>query len=114
MVPAACLCRQARLRLQANRRLIEFFEATIRDQAQIRFQLAEPGRVFLRISDVAGRTIATPVDDKLIPGSYTRTWDTRTVPEGIYFVRLESASYRVSRKLVLALGVPPVRVRCGF
>jgi len=82
-------------------RLLGISPNPIRDQAQIRFQLAAPGRVTIRISDVAGRTIATLADGRRIPGSYTSTWDTRAVPEGIYFVRLESPNYRESRKLVL-------------
>jgi len=87
-------------------RLLGVSPNPIRDQAQIRFQLAAPGRVTLRVSDVSGRAVATLADDILKPGRYSAVWNARddnvkAVPAGIYFCRLEAGNERLTRKLVL-------------
>jgi hypothetical protein len=82
-------------------RLLGISPNPVRNQAEIRFQLAEPGRVTIRVLDVTGRTIAAPADGIMKSGNYTCTWNTEGTPEGIYFVRLDSPNHRESRKLVL-------------
>jgi hypothetical protein len=72
----------------------------------IRYQVNMAGLTRVNIYAATGRLIRQLTRDNLEPGTYTATWDARdsrncAMPEGIYFVRLESPNYRESRKLVL-------------
>jgi len=54
------------------------------------FSIANSQLTILRVYDLLGREIATPVNEKLGPGSYTRTWDASGMPSGVYFYRLHA------------------------
>ena len=47
------------------------------------------------------REVATLVNEKLAPGTYTRTWDATNQPSGVYFYRLQAGDFTETRKLVL-------------
>jgi hypothetical protein len=72
----------------------------------IRFSLAEPARLLLAVHDAAGRRVATLADAPYDSGEFTLSWDGRDAsgrpaPTGIYFVRMETGSFRAARKIVL-------------
>jgi hypothetical protein len=73
----------------------------------IRFAVPAPGReVKLRVFDVAGRLVATLLDEKLVVGPRSVVWDGRDsggrqVSSGVYFYRLDAGEERLSRRLVL-------------
>ena len=74
-------------------------------QAQISFSLAEPSNVTLRIYDASGRIIKTLVNGSLGSGIYNKVWNgrddnNRTVAEGIYFVTLETANHKFTKKMI--------------
>jgi hypothetical protein len=48
------------------------------------FGIIEPGRTQLSIFDMLGRRVATLLDDHLVPGSYSVTFDSGTLPSGVY------------------------------
>ena len=83
-------------------RLLGISPNPVRGHVEIRFQLAEPGRVTLRISNVLGRTVATLVDGVLKPGQYTRFWPTRALPSGIYFLDFIAGQTRTTAKLTVS------------
>jgi len=83
-------------------RLLGVSPNPIRDHAEIRFQLAEPGRVFLRVSDVLGRTVAVLANDVLKPGAYTRVLPTNDLPSGIYFLDFNTSPTRTTAKLTVS------------
>jgi len=56
---------------------------------------------YLAIYDLLGREIATLVNEKLAPGTYTRTWDATGQPSGVYFYRLSTTNFVQTKKLVL-------------
>jgi hypothetical protein len=72
----------------------------------IRFSQPASGPVTLRIYDVAGRRVRT-LDNGMLPaGRHVRTWDgrddeARRVPAGVYFTRLETATFTRSDKVTL-------------
>jgi len=65
--------------------------------AHVRFGVASPDRVRIRLYDVAGRRMRTLADRMFDAGEYDLVWDGADdagarVPRGVYFVRLEYAS----------------------
>jgi hypothetical protein len=77
-----------------------------RSSARIRCDLLSPGPLRLGIYDVCGRPVRLLANDAWAEGSRELTWD-RTdgmnfrAPDGVYFVRLQSATGTETRKLVL-------------
>ena len=72
-------------------------------RAVISYDLPEAGRVSLRVCDVSGHTVAVLVDGMLEPGIYRRDWQAPPgTPNGVFFLSLETAGRRESRKLVLS------------
>lgn len=79
-----------------------------RDGTEIRFELADEGRVDLRIVDVAGRQVRALLSDAArSPGGHVLLWDGtdragQPVPVGVYFAMLRTARERSVQKLVLS------------
>jgi hypothetical protein len=57
--------------------------------------------VILKVFDIAGREVATLVNEKLQPGFYEVTFDGSNLPSGVYFYRLTAGSFKDTKKLVL-------------
>jgi choice-of-anchor B domain-containing protein len=73
----------------------------------IRFDLAQPTTVKLRIFDAAGRTVRMLVDGPLAAGRQSVSWDGRNqadlpMASGVYYYQLEAPGFSESRSLVLA------------
>lgn len=72
----------------------------------IRYSVPAKGQVRLRIFDLAGRVVATLVDQDQPAGIYSVDWHGAAdggVPasSGVYFYRLEGAGYQIAQKMVL-------------
>jgi hypothetical protein len=67
----------------------------------ISYQLPTQIHVTLKVFDVLGREIATLVNSVEPPGYKSLTFDASQLPSGVYFYRLQSASYIETKKLVL-------------
>jgi hypothetical protein len=85
------------------------FPNPFRDKALIRWQVRTPGRVLLKVFDIAGRTVATLCDAELKPGTYTAPWagvsdQGRVSAAGIYFCRLVTLDRSITEKVVLTEG----------
>ena len=76
-------------------------------RTEIRFQLREPGAVFLAIHDLRGRAVRELLRDRpLGAGIHTVPWDGRdergeAMPSGTYLVRLKAAGDQSWRKILL-------------
>jgi hypothetical protein len=70
-------------------------------EASVRFSTPAAGRVALRIYDVSGRLVATPVDEVLGAGAHVSRIPTEDLPAGVYFYSLEMGKEKVSRRLVI-------------
>jgi hypothetical protein len=71
-----------------------------------RVELPASTPVRIRIVDVTGRVVGEPVHAPLPAGVYTMGWtpttvDGRDLPNGIYFLHLQAAGTRTTRKIVL-------------
>jgi photosystem II stability/assembly factor-like uncharacterized protein len=65
------------------------------------FGILKLGDVSLKIYDLLGREVATVVDERLGPGTYTRQWDATGLASGVYLYRLTAGDFVQTRKLVL-------------
>jgi len=70
-------------------------------ETTIRFIVPEKTRVTLTVHDVAGRVVATLVDDVREPGMQTMAWNAQGLASGVYFAKLRAGKTEVSRKMVL-------------
>jgi hypothetical protein len=74
---------------------------------EISFDLAQNGRVALRIYDVAGRLVRTLVDKDMVAGrNHSIVWNglddqNRRVSSGVYFYRLDAAGNSLTKKMVV-------------
>jgi hypothetical protein len=68
----------------------------------IRFELAVPSRVSLRIFDIKGREIETLIDNVLYnTGAHEIEWSVGRLPSGVYLYRLRAGDYCETKKLIL-------------
>ncbi len=68
----------------------------------IRYNVAKPGKVQLRIYDVAGQQVATLVSKQQAPGDYSVSFNAGSLSSGVYFYTLESsAGFSKSYKMIL-------------
>jgi PA domain-containing protein len=67
----------------------------------VRFSVPGRGRVVLRLFDVNGRLVGTPVDEVLGPGAYTAPIQTAGLAGGVYFYKLDAGGLSLSRRLAV-------------
>jgi len=70
-------------------------------ETNFRFVLPATEYVTLRIYDVLGREKTTLIEDRLTPGEHSISWNARTLPSGMYFYRLKTATFTQTKKLLL-------------
>jgi len=73
---------------------------------EIRYNIQQPGRIRLVLSDIGGKTVRVLSDREERAGEYQTVWDGndaygRPVPSGIYLCRLEAEYGSTVRKMVL-------------
>lgn len=59
------------------------------------------GFVTIAIYDLLGREVTTLVNEQLKPGTYEVEWDAGNYPSGVYFYRLSSENFSMTKKLIL-------------
>jgi len=70
------------------------------DRATVRYQAPMPGWARITSVDVAGRTVAT-LFNGTAAGNEEVTWRPAGLAAGVYFIRLETATARISRRVIL-------------
>lgn len=73
----------------------------------IRFDLPVADYVTLNVHDIRGRLVSQITDESRPAGSHSVPWDGsddygKTLPGGIYFVRMQAGTYASTAKVVLA------------
>ncbi|HDQ43993.1 MAG TPA: T9SS type A sorting domain-containing protein [bacterium] len=68
---------------------------------QIRYTVAEPGFLSLKVYNLLGEEVAILFEGKRHPGEYTAFFDGRGLESGVYVYRLESDRYSAIRKMTL-------------
>lgn len=67
----------------------------------ISFNLTRDSNVSLRIYDLLGREVEVLVDGRMSAGTYTKVFDARNLPSGIYFYQLSSNQESLTKKMTL-------------
>jgi hypothetical protein len=65
------------------------------------FDIANSGRVTLKVYDLLGREVKTLLDETRTAGKYSATFDGSALPSGIYFARLQTGNEIKTQKMVL-------------
>ncbi len=66
---------------------------------EIEYEITEPGRTRLFVSNMLGQTIAVLADDTILPGRYVVTFDAGDIPSGIYLYTLQTPTRLVTRMM---------------
>ncbi len=67
----------------------------------IRFGLRTAGRVEIRVFDVTGRLVASPVSGRYPAGEFEVTFDGAGLPSGVFILRMDAAGFTAVRKMVM-------------
>jgi hypothetical protein len=69
----------------------------------IRYLLARSSTVNLSIHNILGQTISVLINERQDAGEHTVTWNaqSKSVPSGVYFVRLSAGGVNLNRKIML-------------
>jgi hypothetical protein len=67
----------------------------------IQFDIPQNSRVSLKVFDVAGRVVATLVNEDMEKGIHRVTVDASRLASGVYFYRIQAGRYQEIKKLVL-------------
>ncbi len=68
---------------------------------QIKYAIAKPGLVTLKIYDILGRQVADLVNKYQEAGKYTVNFDATRFASGVYIYRIESSSFSSVKKMML-------------
>jgi hypothetical protein len=82
------------------------FPNPMRPTARISYEIGVPGRVTLKVFDIAGRVVRTLVDERKGVGEYSVVWDGKnsegeTVGRGVYAYQLEAPGFSSAGKLTV-------------
>ncbi len=70
-------------------------------QTNIEFEMRDAGLATLKVYDLLGREVATLVDEHLVAGKYTATFNATDLPSGSYVYQLDVAGNLLSGKMTL-------------
>lgn len=70
-------------------------------QTNIEFEMKDAGLATLKVYDMLGREVVTLVDEHLVAGKYTATFNATELTSGTYVYQLNVAGHRLSGKMTL-------------
>jgi len=68
---------------------------------KIRFSIAHRAQVMLKIFDLLGRELETPVNEELNPGEYSMVFDGTSIASGVYFYQLRAGTFIQTNKMLI-------------
>ncbi len=81
--------------------LIQNYPNPFNPVTNFQFSIVNRQLTILRVFDVLGREVATPLNEVKQPGTYTVEWDASGVASGVYFYRLQSGQFSAVQKMLL-------------
>jgi hypothetical protein len=67
----------------------------------IKYSVAEPVRVFIKVYDLLGKEVATLFEGPRQPGNYTLNFDGSKLASGVYMYQMKAGNYIKTKKFVL-------------
>jgi flagellar hook assembly protein FlgD len=67
----------------------------------IRYQIKNNTNVILKIYDISGKEIITLVNEKQNSGTYEVTFDGSELSSGVYYYKLTTGDFSVTKKMIL-------------
>jgi len=68
---------------------------------RIEFSVPVESNVSIVVYDLIGREVATLVNENMVSGNYSLTWNAAGLTSGVYFYRMESQNYVEVKKMVM-------------
>ena len=68
---------------------------------RIKYSIPGSGQVTLKVYDILGNEISTPVNEKQSPGTYEINFNGSSLSSGVYFYTLISGEYKETRSMIL-------------
>jgi hypothetical protein len=65
------------------------------------FRISDFGFVSIKVYDLLGREVATPVNEVKSPGEYSVSWNADGLSSGVYLYRLQAGTFVQTRKMML-------------
>ncbi len=89
--------------LTADRYSLKAFPNPVKSQCAIRYSLPVEGRVAIKLYNASGKLVKTLIDQNKIAGVYSVNIDNYKlkIPNGIYFLKLETPAQNFTQKIVL-------------
>ena len=81
--------------------LLQNFPNPFNPATRIKFSIPESKFVTLKVFDILGNEVATIVNEEKSVGSYEYEWTTENLPSGIYFYKLSTGKFSLTRKMIL-------------
>jgi hypothetical protein len=82
-------------------RLEQNYPNPFNPQTTIAFALPMSSFVTLKLFDIRGREVASLVDEELQPGEHKVVFDANGLSSGVYFFRIQTVGFVMTRKLML-------------
>ena len=89
--------------LPDDSRLYQNYPNPFNPSTTLSFRLDQPGRATVRIFNLLGEEIDTPLDEVLSQGRHSLTWNAGSEPSGTYYYRLELAGTPVETRSMMLL-----------
>ncbi|MBN1351348.1 T9SS type A sorting domain-containing protein [candidate division KSB1 bacterium] len=70
-------------------------------ETSIRYSVAEPTHVTIKVYNTAGQEIATLIDRQVAAGNYTANWAAKSVSSGVYFYSIKAGDFSKTMKMTL-------------
>ena len=70
-------------------------------RTSIEFTLLKAGTVTLRVYDALGREVSMLLNQEMLPGAQSVTWDASGFPAGVYWYTLEAHGKRETKTALL-------------
>jgi uncharacterized delta-60 repeat protein len=67
----------------------------------IRYALAQPGYVTLKVFNLRGQEVSTLMGEKKPAGEHLVQWHPTNLPSGVYFYTLQAGEFKITRKMLL-------------
>ncbi len=82
-------------------RLYQNYPNPFNPETHIDFMLMERTKVTLKVYNTLGQVIKILVNEEMIPGYYSRLFEGKELPSGVYFYELVTDKTRITKKMLL-------------